>query len=63
MWRANQANVARHGGYVFGPLKSAAGKRFLVMAKVIIPAVRLHLRSYAEPSDENLVFTSRSGHR
>lgn len=49
------------GGYVFGPPKSAAGKRLVVMPKAIIPAVRLHLRCYVAPVEESLLFTSAEG--
>src|SRR5262249_41917448 len=51
----------RGGGYVFGPPKSDAGKRVVVIPDVIMPAVRQHMSWVTQPGEETLVFTSPTG--
>lgn len=48
-------------GLVFGPPKSAAGKRVVTIPEVIIPVVQSHLACFAEDGDDRLVFTGPEG--
>jgi integrase len=49
------------GGYQFGPPKSAAGRRMVVLPAVIRPALALHLVTFTASGPDDLVFTSPSG--
>jgi integrase len=51
----------RGGGYAFGPPKSEAGKRVVVIPDVIMPAVGQHMSGVTQPGEETLVFTSPTG--
>ena len=46
------------GGYLFGPPKSAAGKRVVVVPAVIRPALAHHLATFTASQPDALVFTS-----
>jgi integrase len=48
-------------GFVFGPPKSAAGKRLVVIPEAVLPAARQHVLEHAQPGDEGLIFTSPKG--
>ena len=48
-------------GLVFGPPKSAAGKRVVTIPEVIIPVVQWHLACFAGDGEERLVFTGQEG--
>jgi integrase len=45
----------------FGPPKSDAGRRVVVMPPVILPEVTAHLTDHADPDPEAVIFTSPSG--
>ena len=49
------------GGYQFGPPKSAAGHRGIVIPAAIMPTVRHHLATFTAPDPDALVFTSLTG--
>jgi integrase len=49
------------GGYLFGPPKSAAGKRVVVVPAVIRPALADHIATYTASQSDALVFTSPTG--
>ena len=49
------------GGYLFGPSKSAAGKRVVVIPAVIRPVLARHLETFATSEPDALVFTSPTG--
>lgn len=49
------------GGYVFGPPKSTAGKRMVVVPAVIRPALAHHLATFTASQPDALVFTSSTG--
>jgi len=49
------------GGYLFGPPKSAAGKRVVVIPAVIRPLLARHLDTFAASEPDALVFTSPTG--
>jgi integrase len=49
------------GGYLFGPPKSAAGKRVVVIPAVIRPALADHIATFAASPPDTLVFTSPTG--
>ena len=49
------------GGYLFGPPKSAAGKRVVVIPAVIRPVLARHLETFATSEPDALVFTSPTG--
>lgn len=51
------------GHLAFGPPKSDAGKRIIVVPALIIPDLRWHLSCFAQPGDDGLVFTARAGCR
>jgi integrase len=63
---ARTVNVARQltdisGHLAFGPPKSDAGKRIIVVPALIIPDLRWHLSCFAQPGYDGLVFTSPTG--
>lgn len=49
------------GGYSYGPPKSAAGRRIVVLPDIIKPDLLRHLSSFTAPQNDALVFTSPSG--
>jgi len=49
------------GGYLFGPPKSAAGRRVVVLPAAIRPALADHLAAFAVDHPDALVFTSPAG--
>jgi integrase len=49
------------GGYLFGPPKSAAGQRVVVVPSAIKPALTHHLATFTAPGPDALVFTSPTG--
>ena len=49
------------GGRMFGPPKSAAGKRVVVVPAVIRPALARHIETFAASQPDALVFTSPAG--
>jgi hypothetical protein len=49
------------GGYLFGPPKSAAGRRVVVIPAAIKPELTKHLAAFTAPADDALVFTSPTG--
>jgi integrase len=51
----------RGTGAVFGPPKSAAGKRTVAIPGVIAPALQWHLNCFASEGDEGLIFTGPEG--
>jgi integrase len=51
----------RGGGFAFGPPKSDAGKRVVVIPDVIMPAVRQHMSWVTQPGEETLVFATPTG--
>ena len=51
----------RGGGFAFGPPKSDAGKRVVVIPEVVMPVVRQHMGWVAQPGEETLVFATPTG--
>jgi integrase len=49
------------GGYLFGPPKSTAGKRVVVVPAVIRPVLAHHLATFTASQADALVFTSSTG--
>ena len=49
------------GGYIFGPPKSEAGRRVVVIPAAIRPELARHLEAFTELADDALVFTSPTG--
>jgi integrase len=49
------------GGYLFGPPKSAAGRRVVVLPAAIKPALADHLAAFTVDHPDALVFTSPAG--
>ena len=49
------------GRPMFGPPKSAAGQRTVIIPSAIIPDLAWHLARFAAPGDEGLLFTSSTG--
>jgi len=49
------------GGYLFGPPKSEAGRRVVVIPAAIRPEMARHLEVFTGPADDALVFTSPTG--
>jgi integrase len=49
------------GSYAFGPPKSEAGRRQVLIPDVIVPQLRDHLAQYAQPESDGFVFTSPGG--
>ena len=49
------------GGYLFGPPKSAAGQRVVVVPAAIKPALAHHLATFTAGQPDALVFTSPTG--
>jgi integrase len=49
------------GGYLFGPPKSAAGKRVVVVHSVIRPVLVEHLKTFTASEPDALMFTTPSG--
>lgn len=49
------------GGYHFGPPKSAAGRRLVVIPPVVRPMLRQHLDTFALAEPDSLIFTSPTG--
>jgi integrase len=45
----------------FGPPKSDAGRRVVMMPPVILPEITAHLADHADPDPEAVIFTSPSG--
>ena len=46
------------GGFAFGPPKSDAGRRVVVIPDAVMPAFRQHMIAFPAPGEEGLVFTS-----
>ena len=49
------------GSYAFGPPKSEAGRRQVLIPDVIVAELRDHLVQYAQPEPDGFVFTSPEG--
>jgi hypothetical protein len=49
------------GRPIFGPPKSAAGQRTVIIPAAIIPDLAWHLARFSVPGDEGLLFTSSNG--
>jgi hypothetical protein len=49
------------GGFLFGPPKSAAGRRVVVVPAVIGPALANHVATFTASLPDSLVFTSPTG--
>lgn len=49
------------GGYSFGPPKSKAGRRQVLLPDLIVPDLRTHFAEYARPGVDGLIFTSPTG--
>jgi integrase len=49
------------GGYSFGPPKSAAGRRTVIIPAVIVPDIARHLDQFVSPGNGDLVFTGSEG--
>ena len=49
------------GAYAFGPPKSAAGRRQVLIPDAIVPDLRDHIAQYAQPEPDGLIFTSPGG--
>jgi len=49
------------GGFLFGPPKSAAGRRQVSFPELIVPDLRAHLASSTGPGENDLLFTSPTG--
>jgi len=49
------------GGYSYGPPKSAAGRRIVVVPSIIVPDLLRHLSTFPAPHNDALVFTSPRG--
>jgi integrase len=59
--RVERSLTELSGGYLFGPPKSAAGKRVVVVPAVIRPALAGHLATFTSSQPDALVFTSPNG--
>ncbi len=57
----NSLTELSSGAYAFGPPKSAAGRRQVLIPDVIVPDLREHLAQYAQPGSDGLIFTSPGG--
>lgn len=49
------------GGYEFGPPKTQAGRRAVVVPETILPELRWHVTRFAVPGDDGLLFVSPAG--
>jgi integrase len=49
------------GGYSYGPPRSAAGRRIVVLPSIIRPDLTRHLSSFTAPQNDAFVFTSPTG--
>ena len=49
------------GGFEFGPPKSQAGKRTIVVPAILIPELRWHVTRFAMPGDDGLLFVTPAG--
>jgi Phage integrase family len=49
------------GPPIFGPPKSAAGQRTVIIPAAILPDLAWHLARFAAPGDDGLLFTSSTG--
>ena len=49
------------GGVLYGPPKSAAGRRIVVIPKAVCPELGTHLSEFADDGADALVFTSPTG--
>jgi len=58
---SRQLSEQRGGGFTFGPPKSEAGKRIVVVPDAVMPALRQHTIAFPAPGDEGLVFTTPTG--
>jgi integrase len=58
---SRQLAERRGGGFAFGPPKSDAGRRVVVIPDVIMPDVRRHMSWVTQPGDAALVFATPSG--
>jgi integrase len=56
-----QLTEVRGSGLAFGPPKSAAGKRTVVLPAVIIPDLGWHLARFTASQDDALLFTGPTG--
>ena len=56
-----QLAEVRGRGFAFGPPKSEAGKRIVVVPDAVMPALRQHMIAFPAPGDEGLVFTTPTG--
>jgi integrase len=59
--RVERSLTELSGGYLFGPPKSAAGRRVVVVPAVIRPALADHLTTFTASQPDALVFTSPNG--
>jgi hypothetical protein len=60
--RISRQMTEQAGGQpVFGPPKSAAGQRTVIIPAAIMPDLAWHLARFAAPGDEGLLFTSSTG--
>ena len=59
--RVERSLMELRGGYLFGPPKSAAGKRVVVIPAVIGPALAHHLATFTASQPDALVFTTPVG--
>ena len=59
--RVRQLTEQAGGPPTFGPPKSAAGQRTVIIPAAIIPDLVWHLARFARPGDEGLLFTSSTG--
>jgi integrase len=50
-----------NGSHAFGPPKSEAGRRQVLIPDVIVAELRDHLAQYAQPEPDGFVFTSPEG--
>ena len=49
------------GGYQFGPPKSAAGRRTVVLPTFVRPAIARHVKLFTATDDDALIFTAPTG--
>lgn len=56
-----QAQMLKDGSIVTGPPKSDAGVRTVTMPAVLVPALETHVRDWAAPGRDGLVFCGSSG--
>jgi integrase len=58
---ARQRQLDKVGNELVGPPKSDAGRRTVSISPKLVPVLRRHLDTYAQPGDDGYVFTGQKG--